>query len=390
MHFQAQLVHAEGERWVVLVTGWSGDQCLGSALGEAAAAEAAEDRALVRLQQRLAVTPRQASQPAAGQASPAATSKPPSRGSQGQRPGPAPAPLQPSLQAISRTAVPPAPAGQAQDRPAAVQPSLPGAQAKAARPQSQASVFPAALAAKPPAPETSAPESQPAKGPGLPATADSPAAAGTLSAQADEKAGAESPSPEEPAPMAEPGASASTELPPAASGPAISAGSSSAAGSSAAASELPADPEDWSDELAALDIQLQRLGWLREQESIYLQRAFGHPSRSRLTSYGDLVAYLAAVRQLPSPSDPASVPVPLRRVDLLAQSDQLLGQLGWDASRGREILETFFQCSSRQQLNDEDLLRFNMVLEGELITGMGQPEPGQVGDEPAAPISRQH
>ncbi len=390
MHFQAQLVHAEGERWVVLVTGWSGDQCLGSALGEAAAAEAAEDRALVRLQQRLAVTPRQASQPAAGQASPAATSKPPSRGPQGQRPGPAPAPLQPGLQAISRTAVPPTPAGQAQDRPAAKPPSLPGAQAKAARPQSQASVFPAALAAKPPAPETSAPESQPAAGPGRPASADGPAAAGTLSAQADEKAGAESQSPEDPVPMAEPGASASTELPPAGSGPAISAASSSAAASSAAASELPADPEDWSDELAALDIQLQRLGWLREQESIYLQRAFGHPSRSRLTSYGDLVAYLAAVRQLPSPSDPASVPVPLRRVDLLAQSDQLLGQLGWDASRGREILETFFQRSSRQQLNDEDLLRFNMVLEGELITGMGQPEPGQVGDEPAAPISRQH
>ena len=114
---------------------------------------------------------------------------------------------------------------------------------------------------------------------------------------------------------------------------------------------------------------MQRLGWQREQESIYLQRAFGHPSRSRLTSYGDLVAYLAAVRQLQAPADPTSVAVPMRRVDLLAQSDQLLDQLGWDAARGREVLENHFQRSSRQQLNEEDLLRFNMILEGELITG---------------------
>ena len=136
------------------------------------------------------------------------------------------------------------------------------------------------------------------------------------------------------------------------------------------AAEAPADPEDWSDELAALELQLQRLGWQRDQESIYLQRAFGHPSRSRLTSYGDLVAYLAAVRQLRAPADPASVAVPLRRADLLVQSDQLLAQLGWDAARGREALEKHFECSSRQQLNDGDLLRFNMILEGELITGM--------------------
>jgi hypothetical protein len=131
----------------------------------------------------------------------------------------------------------------------------------------------------------------------------------------------------------------------------------------------PADPEDWSDELAALEIQLQRLGWQRDEEAIYLQRAYGHPSRSRLTSYGDLVAYLSAMRQLEAPADPASVAVPLRRADLLAQSDELLNQLGWDANRGREVLETFFQCTSRQQLNDEHLLQFNMILEGELLNG---------------------
>jgi hypothetical protein len=48
-------------------------------------------------------------------------------------------------------------------------------------------------------------------------------------------------------------------------------------------------------------------------------------------------------------------------------SDQLLAQLGWDATSGREVLETHFQRTSRQQLNDEELLSFNMILEGELV-----------------------
>jgi hypothetical protein len=159
--------------------------------------------------------------------------------------------------------------------------------------------------------------------------------------------------------------------------PAASPTGPSAAGTGGSSPQLPqlplelaSDPDDWSEELAELDVQLQRLGWDRNHESTYLQRAFGHPSRSRLTSYGDLVAYLAAVRQLRAPADPASVAVPLRRADLLVQSDQLLAQLGWDAARGREALEKHFERSSRQQLNDGDLLRFNMILEGELITGM--------------------
>jgi hypothetical protein len=126
-------------------------------------------------------------------------------------------------------------------------------------------------------------------------------------------------------------------------------------------------PDDWSDELAALDLHLQRLGWDRDQESTYLQRAFGHPSRSRLTSYGDLSAYLKTVQQLSPGSDPASAPVPLRRADLLSQCDQMLQQLQWDASQGRAFLEEHFQLASRQQLSDEQLLHFNMLLEGELM-----------------------
>jgi hypothetical protein len=131
--------------------------------------------------------------------------------------------------------------------------------------------------------------------------------------------------------------------------------------------EPPTDPEDWSDELAELDVHLQRIGWDRSDEGAYLQRAFGHPSRNRLTAYADLVTYLRCLRNLPSGVDANNAAVPLRRKDLLEQSDQLLQSLQWDANQGRQLLEQQFQLSSRQQLSDEQLLQFNMLLEESLL-----------------------
>jgi hypothetical protein len=131
--------------------------------------------------------------------------------------------------------------------------------------------------------------------------------------------------------------------------------------------EPPADPEDWSAELARLDLELRRLGWSREQEETYLKRAFGHPSRSRLTAYADLSAYLSALAALTPESDPASAPVPLRRRDLLLQGEELIQQLGWSADQGRLFLQEQLGASSRQRLNEAQLLQFNMLLEGELL-----------------------
>ena len=131
--------------------------------------------------------------------------------------------------------------------------------------------------------------------------------------------------------------------------------------------EPPPDPEDWSGELAPIDLQLQRIGWRREQEATYLERALGHPSRARITTFADLMAYLQVLQGLASGSDPAQAPVPLRRPELLGQCDQLLAQLGWNANRGRRFLEQHFGLASRQQLSDSQLLQFNMLLEEALI-----------------------
>ena len=144
------------------------------------------------------------------------------------------------------------------------------------------------------------------------------------------------------------------------------------------------EPDDWSGELARLDLELERLGWGRPEEAIYLQRAFGHPSRSRLTVYADLMAYLRMVTDLDPDQDPASAPVPLRRRDLLQQSDQLLQRLGWGEEQGRRLLQGNLKVSSRQQLDDEQLLRFNMLLESELLGSTSPALPSAQSAEEAA------
>ena len=126
------------------------------------------------------------------------------------------------------------------------------------------------------------------------------------------------------------------------------------------------EPSDWSEELAMVGAQLSRIGWDRDAEGIFLERVFGHPSRSRITRYGDLVTYLRALRELEPGSDPCAVPIPVRRAELLARSDLLMTQLGWGTKEGRACLDRHFALSSRQQLDDGQLARFIQHLEQEL------------------------
>ena len=231
MQTRVELCHVDTLRCVVRVGGWQGGELIGSALGEAANAEEAEERAIARLQSRLEI-----SRPAS----------------------PAPAPIHPV-----------------------------------------------------------------------------------------------------PSPAAAPAASASS-VPP-------STGSDTPSTANAPPSETPTDPDDWSEELAAIELELKRIGWQRDQEVVYLTRAFGHSSRHKLTRYADLVAYLRQLRQMQTGETPDQAPVPLRRGDLIQQGDQMLQQLGWASDQARGFLQQQMQASSRQQLSDEQLLQFNMLLEEKMI-----------------------
>ena len=134
------------------------------------------------------------------------------------------------------------------------------------------------------------------------------------------------------------------------------------------------DPEDWSADLIQLDRLLGTLGWGRDEERIFVQRLFGQSGRSRLTRYADLMVLRRALEALPPGSQPDTAPLPLLRSDLLAQCDALLASLGWTTERARQCLEGHFAVNSRQRLSDDQLLAFNLLLEGELI---GQSELGE-------------
>ncbi len=135
-----------------------------------------------------------------------------------------------------------------------------------------------------------------------------------------------------------------------------------------APSETPTDPDDWSDELTAIDMEIRRIGWSREQEQEYLTRAFGLGSRHKLTRYADLVAYLRQLKLIQSNDDASTAPTPICRGDLLQQGDSMLKQLGWSSDQARAFLQQQLGSTSRQQLSDEQLLQFNMLLEEQTIS----------------------
>ena len=132
-------------------------------------------------------------------------------------------------------------------------------------------------------------------------------------------------------------------------------------------SEAPTDPEDWSEELAAIDVEVRRIGWDRAMEGVYLERAFGHSSRHRLTRFGDLVAFMRQLKGMPEGSQPNTAPVPIRRSDLLEQGNQMLKQLNWSPDQARQFLTKEIGASSRQHLSDEQLLQFNILLEEQTL-----------------------
>ena len=172
--------------------------------------------------------------------------------------------------------------------------------------------------------------------------------------------------PEQPAPVERPRKVEQVEPTAASATPATPQVAIQAAGD--VPSETPTDPDDWSDELTAIDMEIRRIGWTREQEQEYLTRAFGLGSRHKLTRYADLVAYLRQLKLIQANDDASTAPAPIRRGDLLQQGDSMLKQLGWSSEQARAFLQQQLGSTSRQQLSDEQLLQFNMLLEEQTIS----------------------
>jgi virulence-associated protein VapD len=148
--------------------------------------------------------------------------------------------------------------------------------------------------------------------------------------------------------------------------------------------------EDWSEELAQIDLELKRLGWDATQEAAYLQQQYGKRSRDYITDYDELVSFLQALRSLATPlAQPieswqpnTSNPVPNPIANPVANSnsnprganpsanlevtrremmDQVIAEckrLGWSRRQGSEYLLHAYNKLTRKELTDQELVEF--------------------------------
>ena len=116
------------------------------------------------------------------------------------------------------------------------------------------------------------------------------------------------------------------------------------------------EPSDWSMELTAIDSEIQRLNWSRDDEINFLQKTFGYNNRNKITNYSEIVKYLSLLKKT---DDQNLSKVFNENINtLIKESDIILRDLSWDHSQGRDYLQKEFNVSTRKELSEKQLISF--------------------------------
>ena len=116
------------------------------------------------------------------------------------------------------------------------------------------------------------------------------------------------------------------------------------------------DPSDWSNELTAIDSEIKRLKWSRDDEVNFLEKNFGYNNRNKITKYSDIVNYLSLLKKTNNQNQSKVVKVNINT--LIEESDNILKDLSWDHIKGREYLQKEFNVTTRMELNEKQLISF--------------------------------
>ena len=116
------------------------------------------------------------------------------------------------------------------------------------------------------------------------------------------------------------------------------------------------EPIDWSNELTAIDSEIERLKWSREEEIKFLEKNLGFNNRNKITNYNDIVKYLNLLKKIDISLHSDILNQNIKT--LIEESDSLLRDLSWNHTQGREYLQKEFNVSTRKELNEEQLLSF--------------------------------
>ena len=116
------------------------------------------------------------------------------------------------------------------------------------------------------------------------------------------------------------------------------------------------EPNDWSNELTAIDSEIKRLNWSREDETNFLITNLGYNHRNKITRYSEILKYLELLKTVDreSPHDLINFNIQT----LIEESDLLLKDLSWDHKQGRAYLQKEFNVSSRNELDNKQLISF--------------------------------
>tara|TARA_Y100001968_G_scaffold264353_1_gene253204 strand:- start:328 stop:996 length:669 start_codon:yes stop_codon:yes gene_type:complete len=116
------------------------------------------------------------------------------------------------------------------------------------------------------------------------------------------------------------------------------------------------EPSDWSNELTAIDSEIKRLNWSRDDEIKFLETNLGHNSRNKITKYKELVNYLNILKKI---NNLDSSSVNTNNIEnMIKESDIILRDLSWNYKQGREYLQKEFNVSSRKELDEKQLISF--------------------------------
>ena len=116
------------------------------------------------------------------------------------------------------------------------------------------------------------------------------------------------------------------------------------------------DPTDWSKELAEIDIEIKKLNWTRDNESLYISKEYGYSNRQNITNYKELTSYLEKLKELNNQT--TNKLTEHSKESLILESDTLLNELSWDYTKGREYIQNEFNVSTRKDLSQDQLTLF--------------------------------
>tara|TARA_Y100001968_G_C19366975_1_gene723055 strand:+ start:129 stop:794 length:666 start_codon:yes stop_codon:yes gene_type:complete len=121
-------------------------------------------------------------------------------------------------------------------------------------------------------------------------------------------------------------------------------------------SKIDEEPVDWSNELNAIDSEIKKLNWTRDDENKFLEKNLGYKNRNTITKYNELVNYLNMLIKINN-SNSSKQNIPNLKT-LIEESEIILKELSWDHNQGREYLRNEFNVSTRKELNESQLRSF--------------------------------